>query len=453
MEAGLSSCERRFCSQRAGPFALRAPCEEPCFVQDTQAARRSERALLYTRAVRVSAPIVRLALVCVPTLVPALLITACSEDRTPAPAGGVHPAGWTDPASPSFHAKYLASNGFPLPTCQQCHGDDFRGGSVGISCSQAGCHVQSPISCTTCHGSRGTPRPQTGAHWAHQAYCGGTCHQLPVETVAGVQHHASGDAGTILAFGGIAILDGGAAPSWDAGAQQCANVYCHGAAWGKGLSPKWNGGAQIRCDGCHDAPPADHARWSRVASSTAACASCHPDPSGSTHVDGVVEVTVTSCTACHGSDGHPNPPTSLDGSTLPSDHGVGAHVRHLDGTLPDRISEPLLCNDCHLEPTQVVQNGHPVQAQTPVRFPFGGQYDAATQSCNVWCHFNRDPGPAVWTNDTGSARQCDGCHLFPPVTTRAGDPHPSVPGELSACLRCHPFSPQTHVNGVVDFLP
>ena len=91
------------------------------------------------------------------------------------------------------------------------------------------------------------------------------------------------------------------------------------------------------------------------------------------------------------------------------------------------------------------------QPQTPVRFPFGGTYDATGQSCNVWCHFNRTPGP-VWTNDTGSARQCGSCHDFPPKVTRAGDPHPSVPGELSACQRCHPFGPSTHVNGVVDFV-
>ena len=408
----------------------------------------TERPLLCPPGVRLAALLIVLS---------CIAVVGCSENRTPAPVGGVHPAGWTDPSSASFHAKYLAESGFPLPRCQECHGQDYAGGNTGVSFTQSGCHVQPPIGCTTCHGSNGTPRPKTGAHWAHQAYCGGTCHRLPVETTASVQAHASGDASTIIDFAGIAVYDAGAdaapvLPEWDAGSQQCSNVYCHGAAWGNGLSPKWNGGEQIRCNGCHDAPPANHARWSRVASSTATCASCHPDPSGSTHIDGVVEVTVTSCTTCHGSDDHPNPPLSLDGSTAASDHGVGAHVRHLDGTLPDRISEPLACNDCHLEPTQVVQNGHPVQAQTPVRFPFGGSYDATNQSCNVWCHFNKTTGP-IWTDDTGDARQCNSCHLFPPVVTREGDPHPSVPGELSACLRCHPFGPTTHVNGVVDFLP
>jgi predicted CxxxxCH...CXXCH cytochrome family protein len=276
---------------------------------------------------------------------------------------------------------------------------------------------------------------------------------VPVETTASVETHASGNASTLIAFSGLATVDAGgdagtAAAAWSSQEQRCTNTYCHGA-----VSPVWTSGQQIRCDGCHGAPPDSHARWARVVPSTAACQNCHPSPTtGNTHINGVVDITVTSCTACHGQDDHPYPPLSLDGSTDPSTKGVGAHVRHLDGTLPDRISEPLLCNDCHVEPTQVVQPGHFDQPQTPVRFSVGGEYDAAGQSCNVWCHFNKTPGP-VWTNDTGSARQCNACHDFPPVLTRSGDPHPSVPGQLSACLGCHPFGPSTHVNGVVDFLP
>ena len=375
------------------------------------------------------------------------MVLGCSEQRGPPPPGGEHPEGWTDPSSTNFHAKWLAQNAFPLPRCQQCHGEDYAGGAVGVSCTQSGCHVQAPTACTTCHGAGGTPRPREGAHWAHQAFCS-TCHVVPVQTTESVQQHASGDASTLVEFSGLAVPDGGAdaAPAWDPGMQRCTNTYCHGAA-----SPTWTSGAQIPCSGCHGAPPANHARWQRVASSPAACASCHPDPSGSTHLNGVVDITVTSCTACHGSDGHPNPPLALDGATDPSDRGVGAHVRHLDGTLPDRISQPLLCNDCHVEPTQVVQPGHFDQAQTVVRFPFGGAYDPSGPTCSVWCHFDRSPGP-VWTDDSGRYRKCDACHGFPPTVTRENNPHPSVPGELSACQRCHPFGPTTHVNGVVDFL-
>jgi len=383
----------------------------------------------------------------------AMLVTSCSEQRSTAGVGGEHPEGWGVPASPAFHAKWLASNSFPLTRCQQCHGDDYLGGAVGVSCVQSGCHSQPPITCTTCHGSRGTPRPDVGAHWAHEAYCS-TCHAVPVETTASVQQHASQDASTLIHFGGIALnaandwrLDAGAipAPAWDPGAQHCTNTYCHGAA-----SPVWTTPQQIQCDGCHGEPPPNHAAWSRVATGVESCTACHPSHTEATHINGKVDVTVSSCTTCHGSNGHANPPVSLDGSTDPTTRGVGAHDRHLDPALPDRISRPLLCNDCHVVPASVTQAGH-LDQPTLVRFPFGGSFDSTAVSCNVWCHFNKTPGP-VWTDNTGDARQCDSCHAFPPVLTRAGDPHPSVPGELAQCLRCHPFAPGTHVNGVVDFL-
>ncbi len=131
--------------------------------------------------------------------------------------------------------------------------------------------------------------------------------------------------------------------------------------------------------------------------------------------------------------------------------GVGAHAAHLDPAFPNRIASPLLCNDCHEVPTRLVQAGHLDPSSAQVRFPFGGAYDPAGATCTVWCHFDKTPGP-VWTDDTGAAAQCDSCHAFPPVLTRAADPHPSVAGELSACLRCHAFGPTTHVNGVVDYV-
>jgi predicted CxxxxCH...CXXCH cytochrome family protein len=390
-----------------------------------------------------------------------VLLVGCSEQRTTEPAaGGIHPVGWGDRTSSAFHATWISQNGFPLPRCQQCHGDDYLGGEVGVSCVQSGCHTQSPIACTTCHGSNGTPRPAQGAHWAHEAYCS-TCHNVPTETTASVQAHASADASTsLIDFSGIAVLpkdwlDAGsseAGPAWDPVALHCTNTYCHGA-----VSPQWTTPSQIPCNGCHEAPPADHARWSRVANSTSSCTTCHPAPSAPTHVNGVVNITVTSCTTCHGSNGHANPPVSLDGSVDPTTRGVGAHEAHLDPAFANRIANPLLCNDCHQVPTEVMDPSHWAAPEAQVRFPFGGTYDATNATCNVWCHFSNAAGtvsmPApTWTDDTGDNIQCNSCHAFPPVVTRQGDPHPSVPGELSECLRCHVFGPTTHVNGVVDFV-
>lgn len=388
----------------------------------------------------------------------ALLLWGCAEIREAPDSGGVHPSGWADKASPNFHATWLKSNGFPLQRCQECHGDDFAGGAVGVSCSQNGCHSDAdsgapvpPIACTTCHGSKGTPRPDTGAHWAHAPFCD-TCHTVPVETVDSVQKHASGDESTLIHFGSVATANG-ASPTFDTNTKQCSNTYCHGA-----ISPVWSPDTpKLDCNGCHQAPPADHARWSRLTSSTQTCQTCHPNPLTDTehvtHVNGKVDVTVSDCTTCHGGSGHANPPVDLDGGTDPTTRGVGAHARHLDPSLSDRITNPVYCNDCHQVPTKVTDPGHIDHTDTKVRFPFGGAYDTTKATCTVWCHWDKTPGP-TWTDNSGGARQCDSCHGFPPVVTRANTPHPSVPsdGGVAVCEICHVFTKATHVNGVVDFV-
>jgi predicted CxxxxCH...CXXCH cytochrome family protein len=287
----------------------------------------------------------------------------------------------------------------------------------------------------------------TGAHAAHASYCD-TCHRVPDGSTP-VEVHASGNAGPIVQLAGLAA-SGGSQPTWDPSSQRCSAVYCHHDA----TTPAWTDPASLACDGCHGAPPASHARWSRVASGAASCTSCHPGPTDPRHVNGRVDLTVTSCTACHGAGDHPNPPSALDGATDPTSRGVGAHARHLDGTLGDRIGKALACNDCHDVPNAVGDPGHLEGAPARVRFPFGGAYDTTNQTCTVWCHFDRTParGQPVWTDATGAARACDACHAFPPRLTRTGTPHPSVAGDLAECLKCHVYQPSTHVNGVVDYV-
>ncbi len=212
---------------------------------------------------------------------------------------------------------------------------------------------------------------------------------------------------------------------------------------------------KLDCGGCHTAPPQDHDRWKRLTPDTNSCKNCHPDPNTDTqhvtHVNGKINVTVSDCTTCHGGNGHANPPVDLDGGTDPTTRGVGAHSRHLDPSLSDRITNPLLCNDCHVVPTNVTDPGHIDHADTLVRFPFGGSYDAGNATCTVWCHWDKTPGP-TWTDNSGGARQCNSCHGFPPVVTRANTPHPSVAGDVAVCQICHVFTKATHVNGVVDFV-
>jgi hypothetical protein len=75
-------------------------------------------------------------------------------------------------------------------------------------------------------------------------------------------------------------------------------------------------------------------------------------------------------------------------------------------------------------------------------------------SCTVWCHGSKSPGVGapVWTNASGSARACDACHDFPPTITRSGAMHPKVAPLQPVCETCHPFTPKTHVDGVVELL-
>jgi predicted CxxxxCH...CXXCH cytochrome family protein len=384
------------------------------------------------------------------------VVAACSEDRAaPAAGGGAHPPGWATKGDPAFHAEWLKSNKFQLSRCQTCHGADYLGGAVGNSCSKTSCHSAPdsgapipPSDCSTCHGTNGTARPSTGAHQNHAGFCD-TCHTVP--TPSQIEQHASGDPSQLVHFGGIAAPSPTSAPVFDRATKVCTNTYCHGAS-----SPAWTNTAKLACDGCHKAPPQTHARWSRVSTTPASCATCHPAQGDARHVNGKVDVTVTSCTACHGAGNHANPPVALDGTTATTSRGVGAHDRHLDGDLSDRISSPLPCNDCHVVPASITEKGHLDQSTTTVRFPAGGTYDAKTQSCTVFCHFDNAAKPIgqapVWTDASGAARKCDACHAFPPVTTRAGGPHPTVAGDVAECRRCHQYAPATHVNGVVDFV-
>jgi predicted CxxxxCH...CXXCH cytochrome family protein len=129
---------------------------------------------------------------------------------------------------------------------------------------------------------------------------------------------------------------------------------------------------------------------------------------------------------------------------------VGAHQRHIDPLLPGRIGKVVACARCHDVPPDVLSPGHlDTSAPADVDVVLGA-YEAATQSCVVDCHFDRDPGP-VWTDDSGAARACGACHDFPPVLTRIGTRHPTTPPDQAVCLQCHAFSPATHVDGEVTF--
>ena len=386
----------------------------------------------------------RRALMCGAMVLGGVHLTGCVVARNNSSQGGEHPTGWTDRNSPNFHAVWLRANGDKVRECSECHGSDYKGGAVGVSCLSSGCHQKSPEFCGTCHGDAKGPRPSTGAHQqVHQSYCV-ECHVVPTEVTS--PGHI-GKTPTIT-FSGIALANN-ATPSWTPATKTCSGVYCHLSA-----SPTWETPTlPVPCNACHGAPPASHGRWSRVATLTT-CQNCHPVPPGSDHINGVVDlIPGIGCDACHGTGPTGAPPPALDGSSDPSDPGVGAHSAHLDATLPNRIGLAVPCQGCHVVPASVDASGHlGTTSPAPVSLENGGAFDPATGSCVVWCHWNRSPGPQ-WNDTTGAAVACDACHGFPPVTTRDGRTHTQCAPSVSACLGCHLFTPQTHVDGVVEFVP
>jgi predicted CxxxxCH...CXXCH cytochrome family protein len=354
----------------------------------------------------------------------ALLLAACGQAR-PVSDGRplcldslgqpslVHPCGWADPNSSDFHGAALKASAWNLAACQQCHGQDFKGGTSGQSCYR--CHDNGPTSCTTCHAQP----PATGAHAVHvtdhKIDCS-TCHPTP------------------LVYNQAPHLDGIVEVSPSPGAYvqgRCSGTYCHGGTFSdshaQNTTPSWTGGAsQAACGTCHGLPPSSHSRSD--------CATCHPlaiDAAGNLsakHLDGAISLGDESggCSACHTVD-----PAKLG----------GAHLGHL--TAPLGLRGPLQCSDCHVVPTVPNDAMHPPPQLVSV--PFDG-----TRCASSTCHLAATP---AWT-DGPNAAACGTCHAVPPSDA----PHTSGM-VLSDCAQCHPktmnasgafVSGGAHMNGVVD---
>jgi predicted CxxxxCH...CXXCH cytochrome family protein len=420
-------------------------------------------------------------------------VQGCSVDREDSTPTGVHPAGWADldnTKGPDFHAKFISDKladksrdkKDPLADCRTCHGEDYLGGAAGVSCASAKCHTGNKderpavAACNNCHGDsksdalpeyeRGRPTdpldPTSGAHKKHGRFCN-ECHNVPKK----IEDPGHTDTTVLVNFSGMAVK-GGLSPAWDKASGTCTNVYCHGGSLVGGKdkpSPVWTKptATPTACDACHKAPPDSHKPFARLAGTAAkpTCASCHPEPdfdptkdffADSRHIDGVVQMSPTkACATCHGTTADGAPPVAVDGSTTSDKRGVGAHQRHLDSKLGDRLGRAVPCDRCHNVPTSVTQPGH-MDAVSPVRLGAGESFDKASGGCVNDCHFGRTPGP-VWNDNSGAARKCDACHAFPPDRTRKGTIHPAVAPDLAVCTICHRYAATTHVDGRVDFNP
>lgn len=68
-------------------------------------------------------------------------IAACSDRNIPVTVS-THPDGWVSPQSDEFHGTFVLESASKGDNCATCHGEDFAGGTSGVSCYQ--CHAAYP---------------------------------------------------------------------------------------------------------------------------------------------------------------------------------------------------------------------------------------------------------------------------------------------------------------------
>lgn len=199
------------------------------------------------------------------------------------------------------------------------------------------------------------------------------------------------------------------------------------------------------------------------------CRTCH----GLHYSGGTVNVSCTTChtqlegpencTTCHGT---PAPPPDLDGNTVTSARGVGAHKIHLLGNGAYSATS-VACTGCHHVPGSVYEIGHidstgraKVMITEPLAITSSGgitpvpTYDPASLQCNnTFCHgdwrllransthksiYSDSSATASMTGSNyapqwngGAAQKACGttCHALPPVG------HKSY--ALTECAGCH----------------
>ena len=196
--------------------------------------------------------------------------------------------------------------------CTQCHGADYQGGVVGVSCNNPTCHGgQDWTSCTFCHGTPpsqnqppfgvggevstgtlavGRHGPHLASSSTHVAFACGICHTVPA---AGDVSHALGYVPSIdpsdpghhgdLLFSAQATTQG---------APVTARGTCVGACHSNGRDgapnavPYWAGGSWAvgDCANCHSNPPANGEHGKHRTKAT--CNECHPPADSSSHLNG-----------------------------------------------------------------------------------------------------------------------------------------------------------------------
>lgn len=356
--------------------------------------------------------------------------------------GIVHPGGILDFRGDEWHGKLAARDqfiGLREPesdlSCGRCHaGAPVQPSSVHSALPGAppctDCHTEEggALACPTCHGDDERAFPPRdpclfpggsdgGLHAPHlgsSAFRAGplpcsACHPAPGAGVMGGTH---GDGTLQVQFD--PVLAGADARITPDGT--CQNA-CH-ARGGSVPMPSWHTALTLDCNSCHQSPPPSHY--------AGACSSCHREMGaspislmpGPLHVDGKVELGVSSesCGACHGSGTDPWP---VDPS----------HYVHRDSTLTKTVA----CDECHQVPPSRDAPGH---MDGVVTMRFGGRalgavtsptYDPATKTCaGIACHgaaltSAKEATPA-WGGAVSAPASCVTCHGTPPPPPHVQQP-------------------------------
>ncbi len=391
-----------------------------------------------------------------------LLISGCNDQRAVSQLPDTHPDAGTNTAPPGFHGKVAATNG--PAGCTHCHGEDFQGGDVGVSCVD--CHLTSGA-CITCHGgldnNSGAPpyglRSETDdttlAVGAHTAHLTGTarsasvscesCHLVPTALLE--PHHLDVDSGSPDSVAEITwqgYADGGGA-IWNRQTRSCSGTYCHGNIEGgyDTNAPLWTADGQAECGSCHDdgTNPSDlgYVHQIHITPDGLVCADCHSGVidslmtivTPSLHVNGVTDVLPLdqercdechgtgpdACTHCHGGVDNLTgaPPRGLRGETSAAALAVGAHTTHMEGSY---VADAFLCTECHIVPTVLTDPGHwAIDSMAEITWgDLAGNsslWDRATRECSsTYCHGNFSGGytsnTPIWTAPGQAA--CGSCH-------------------------------------------
>ena len=264
-----------------------------------------------------------------PVLFLGLYLSGCSELDTniaqPKLSPDFHEEGILNPASSNFHGKLISGNHWDMNQCQQCHGGDFAGGLVKVSCNT--CHTQpsGPENCSTCHGSSTSPAPPedlsgntsvnqhgVGAHQIHlignskgKTLACAECHQVPtaylspghIDSDLPAEAPMNGflatlktnDPSTETYSPGLQLFN--PQPNYNATVYSCANTYCHGTFKNGNTdnAPVWTDPSSAACGTCHGDPTKTTLHEKALPKTVA---------EGGTHI--AVPLGGTPCSDCHG---------------------------------------------------------------------------------------------------------------------------------------------------------